>query len=110
MATLSTPTAEAALPGRSEPIPTAELHFVSGAPLRVDIPGAEVAMFAMGCFWGVERKFWLESGVITTMSGYAGGSTPNPTYREVCSGHTGHAEVVRLAFDPSAIRYEDLLR
>jgi len=103
--------AEAALPGRSEPIPTAEAHFVSGRPLTLDVPeGMEVAIFGMGCFWGVERMFWQRDGVWLTMVGYAGGQTPNPTYREVCSGQTNHNEVVRVVYDPAVVSYEDLLK
>ncbi len=86
-------------------------HFVSGAPLEPPFPaGMELAMFGMGCFWGAERKFWETKGVYSTAVGYAGGSTPNPTYEEVCSGSTGHAEVVRVVFDPAVVSYEDLLR
>ncbi len=100
-----------ALPGRATPIPTAETHFVFGRPLTADVPeGLQVAMFGMGCFWGVERMFWNLPGVWLTMAGYAGGHTPNPTYKEVCSGQTGHNEVVRVVFDPAVISYEDLLR
>jgi peptide-methionine (S)-S-oxide reductase len=86
-------------------------HFVSGAPLEPPFPaGIELAMFGMGCFWGAERKFWETKGVHSTAVGYAGGLTPNPTYEEVCSGSTGHAEVVRVVFDPAAVSYEELLR
>jgi len=86
-------------------------HFVSGAPLAPPFPaGTELAMFGTGCFWGAERKFWETKGVYSTAVGYAGGSTPNPTYEEVCSGSTGHAEVVRVVFDPAVVSYEDLLR
>jgi len=86
-------------------------HFVSGAPLEPPFPaGMELAMFGMGCFWGAERKFWETKGVYSTAVGYAGGLTPNPTYEEVCSGSTGHAEVVRVVFDPAVVSYEDLLR
>jgi peptide-methionine (S)-S-oxide reductase len=100
-----------ALPGRTTPIPTAEAHFVFGRPLTADVPdGLQVAMFGMGCFWGVERIFWKLPGVWLTMAGYAGGCTPNPTYKEVCSGQTGHNEVVRVVFDPAVIGYEELLR
>ena len=100
-----------ALPGRETPIPTAERHFVFDRPLSADVPdGFEVAIFGMGCFWGVERMFWKLEGVWLTMVGYAGGPTLNPTYQEVCSGATGHNEVVRVVFDPEVITYEDLLR
>lgn len=100
-----------ALPGRGSAIPTAETHFVSGRPLTADIPeGMEAAMFGMGCFWGVERMFWKLDGVYLTMVGYAAGHTPNPTYQEVCTGKTGHNEVVRVVFDPRVISYEELLR
>ena len=99
-----------ALPGRAEPIPTAETHFVTGKPLTLDVPeGCEVAIFGMGCFWGVERMFW-KLPVELTMVGYAGGYTPNPTYREVCTGQTGHNEVVRVVYDPKVITYDDLLK
>lgn len=101
----------AALPGRADPIPTAETHFLSGIPLKSEVPdGLEEAVFGMGCFWGVERIFWNTPGVWLTMVGYAGGFTPNPTYEETCTGKTGHAEVVRVIFDPSMISYADLLR
>ena len=100
-----------ALPGRPEPIPSAEHHFVSGLPLQALVPeGYQHAMFGMGCFWGVERVFWKLPGVWLTMVGYAAGHTPNPTYREVCTGQTGHNEVVRLIFDPAQIDYDTLLR
>ena len=101
----------AALPGRSEPIPTAETHFVSGRPLKEPHPaGLAQAMFGMGCFWGVERMFWKLPGVWVTAAGYAGGETPNATYQEVCSGRTGHNEVVRVTYDPAQVSYETLLR
>ncbi|MFI5290532.1 MAG: peptide-methionine (S)-S-oxide reductase MsrA [Polyangia bacterium] len=104
------PRPEEALPGRSEKMPVAERHAVSGAPL-VEVPrGMKVALFGLGCFWGAERKFWKTPGVVSTAAGYAGGITPNPTYREVCSGRTGHAEVVRVVFDPAKISYEQLLK
>ena len=100
-----------ALPGRSEPIPTAERHFVNGSALKgPHPPGSETATFAMGCFWGAEKLFWQTPGVISTSVGYAGGYTPNPTYEEVCTGKTGHAEVVQAVFDPSRITYEQLLK
>ncbi len=99
-----------ALPGRSERMPVNGKHFVNGARLEPPFPGMETAVFGMGCFWGAERKFWEQPGVVSTMVGYAGGQTPNPTYREVCTGQTGHAEVVRVVFDPKVIRYEDLLK
>jgi len=103
-------TAEA-LPGRPEAIATADTHFVSGRPLVLDVPeGMQVAMFGMGCFWGVERMFWGLDGVWLTMVGYAGGHTPNATYQEVCTGATGHNEVVRVVFDPGVISYEALLK
>ncbi len=100
-----------ALPGRAEPIPTAETHFISGLPLKSPVPeGMAEAMFGMGCFWGVERKFWQRPGVWLTMVGYAGGYTPNPTYKETCTQLTGHNEVVRVIYDPATVSYEDLLR
>ncbi len=99
------------LPGRPEPIPTAETHFVNGHPLKGPYPeGLQQAMFGMGCFWGVERVFWKVPGVWVTASGYAAGATPNPTYREICSGQTGHAEVVLVTYDPSRVSYETLLK
>ncbi len=103
-------TADDALAGRETAIPTAETHFVLGTPLK-DVPaGMEVAMFGMGCFWGVERMFWKLDGVYSTSVGYAGGFTPNATYEEVCSGKTGHNEVVRVVYDPAKISYEALLQ
>ncbi|MGG7645626.1 peptide-methionine (S)-S-oxide reductase MsrA [Rhodovulum sp. YNF3179] len=105
------PAADRALPGRDRPIQTAETHFVTGRPLKAPVPeGMAEAMFGMGCFWGVERIFWQVPGVWLTMAGYAGGTTPNPTYQEVCTGQTGHNEVVRVVYDPAALSYEDLLR
>ena len=102
---------DASLTGRDTPIPTAETHFVFDRPLSADVPpGMEVAMFGMGCFWGVERMFWKLDGVYLTMVGYAGGFTPNATYQEVCSGQTGHNEVVRVVYDPKVVSYEDLLK
>jgi peptide-methionine (S)-S-oxide reductase len=106
--TAEMPTAATALPGRASPIPTAERHFVNGRPLKGPYPdGLEIAIFGLGCFWGAERKF---DGIWVTAVGYAGGITPNPTYEEVCSGRTGHNEVVLVAFDPKRISYEDLLK
>ena len=102
---------ENALQGRSTAIVTAEHHAVSGLDLTSPVPeGMEEAMFGMGCFWGVERMFWKVPGVWLTMVGYAGGYTPNPTYQEVCTGRTGHNEVVRLIFDPAKVGYDALLR
>jgi len=105
------PSADEALPGRADSMPVPEHHFVSAAPLKGPFPDhLEQALFGMGCFWGVERKFWQLEGVFTTAVGYAAGSTPNPTYKEVCTGHTGHNEVVLVVFDPSVLPYPDLLR
>ena len=96
------PNPEDALPGRSEAIDAGTHHYVSGNPLKAPYPeGMETAMFGLGCFWGAERKFWQLDGVYVTAVGYAAGTTPNPTYREVCSGLTGHTEVVFVVFDPS---------
>ncbi len=106
---LALPTKDKALPGRSERIAVPAKHFVNGAPLQGDFPGLEKAMFGMGCFWGAERKFWQVPGVVTTAVGYAGGLTPNATYREVCTGMTGHNEVVFVVFDPKKVSYEKLL-
>ncbi|NIR59889.1 MAG: peptide-methionine (S)-S-oxide reductase MsrA [Gammaproteobacteria bacterium] len=104
------PTPEQALPGRDEPMPVPGRHHVNGRPLAPPYPeGTALALFAMGCFWGAERCFWELPGVHVTAVGYAGGYTPNPTYEEVCSGRTGHAEVVRVVYDPSAVGYETLL-
>lgn len=109
---MSLPTAMEALPGRREPVATAETHFITGHKLQPPFPPTiETALFGMGCFWGAERKFWqLGEGIHLTAVGYAGGQTPNPTYEEVCSGATGHNEVVLVAFDPSKISYEALLK
>jgi peptide-methionine (S)-S-oxide reductase len=105
------PTPDEALPGRDERMPVPAHHFVNGHPLEAPFPeGLQLAIFGMGCFWGAERKFWQADGVYTTAVGYAGGHTPNPTYREVCSGLTGHNEVVLVVFDPTRITYEQLLR
>src|SRR3990170_2906363 len=105
------PDAQDALPGREQPIPTAETHFINGTSILPPYPaGSEIATFAMGCFWGAEKLFWQTPGVLSTSSGYAGGHTPNPTYEEVCSGKTGHAEAVQVVFDPSRVSYEELLR
>jgi peptide-methionine (S)-S-oxide reductase len=107
---LSLPNAAEALPGRSEPMAIINRHYVHGRPLKAEWPGLSRVAFGMGCFWGAERKFWSLAGVETTAVGYAGGHTPNPTYREVCSGLTGHAEVVLVVYDPARIRFEELLR
>jgi peptide-methionine (S)-S-oxide reductase len=108
---LRLPTQDEALPGRPEKMPVAKKHTVKGTPMEAPFPqGMDVAMFALGCFWGAERKFWQKEGVYSTQVGYAAGVTPNPTYREVCTGKTGHAEVVRVVFDPKVVSYEDLLK
>jgi peptide-methionine (S)-S-oxide reductase len=105
------PTERHALPGRSEEMAVPARHAVNGAPLKPPFPaGLEQAVFGMGCFWGAERKFWQLPGVFTTAAGYAGGPTPNPNYREVCSGQTGHTEVVLVVFDPRKVSYDDLLK
>jgi len=108
---LTMPAPEEALPGRSEPIPTAERHFVNGEPLKGPYPdGIETIVFGMGCFWGAERLFWQIPGVYVTAVGYAAGHTPNPTYEEVCSGMTGHNEVVLVAYDPQQVSLNKLLK
>jgi peptide-methionine (S)-S-oxide reductase len=105
------PKPEDALPGRAERMPVPERHHVNGHPLAPPFPaGLETAMFGMGCFWGAEKRFWAIPGVFTTAVGYAAGSTPNPTYEEVCTGLTGHNEVVRVVFDPRLVPYAELLR
>jgi peptide-methionine (S)-S-oxide reductase len=107
----SLPKPEEALPGRVQQMPVPATHFVNGNPLKPPYPdGMEVAMFGMGCFWGAERKFWQLRGVYSTSVGYAAGYTPNPSYKEVCSGMTGHNEVVRVVFDPQVISYADILK
>jgi peptide-methionine (S)-S-oxide reductase len=100
-----------AMPGRPDPMPVAARHTVLDAPLTGPWPaGAQTAVFGMGCFWGAEKMFWKIPGVISTSVGYAGGTTPNPTYQEVCSGYTGHAEVVQVVYDPTRVTYADLLK
>lgn len=107
----SLPTRSEALPGRETPMAVPEFHFVSGAPLQgpFDEP-LKQAIFALGCFWGAERIFWQIDGVVSTSVGYSGGITPNPTYQEVCTGHTGHTEVVQVVFDPAKVSYPELLK
>ncbi len=105
------PSSDKALPGRDEPMPVPAAHAVLGTPLAGPWPtGTEIAVFGMGCFWGAERMFWQLPGVYSTSVGYAGGSTPNPGYEEVCSGLTGHAEVVQVVYDPAKVTYEQLLK
>ena len=105
------PEATAALPGRDRSVEVPEAHFVNGNPLAPPYPeGTEVAVFGMGCFWGAERRFWQLSGVWTTSVGYAGGYTPNPSYEEVCTGQTGHVEVVQVVYDSEQVSYDELLR
>lgn len=104
------PAPDRALPGRAEAMPLSNVHHVHGRPLRDAFPGLARVQFGMGCFWGAERKFWSIPGVFTTAVGYAGGYTPNATYREVCSGETGHTEVVLVVFDPAEVSFEALLK
>lgn len=105
------PSADEALPGRDEEMPVTNRHFVNGHPIKPPFPeNLEMAMFGLGCFWGAERKFWETNGVYTTAVGYAGGHTPNPTYHEVCTGRTGHNEVVRVIYDPATVSYAELLK
>jgi peptide-methionine (S)-S-oxide reductase len=107
----SMPTADTALPGRGEPMQLADRHYVNGASLKGPWPdGTRTAIFALGCFWGAEKDFWETPGVVSTAVGYAGGFTPNAGYREVCSGKTGHAEAVLVAYDPAKVSYEQLLK
>src|SRR5687767_7470787 len=106
----SLPGSNEALPGRAQKMSVPARHAVNGAPLEPPFPaGMEMAQFGLGCFWGAERKFWQLPGVFTTAVGYAGGSTPNPTYQEVCSGQTGHTEVVLVVFDPAKVTYDQIL-
>ncbi len=108
---LSLPSPQEALPGRTQQMPVPVEHFVNGNLLKPPYPdGLELALFGMGCFWGAERKFWQLEGVYSTSVGYAAGHTPNPTYREVCTGLTGHNEVVRVVYNPKIISYEQLLK
>jgi peptide-methionine (S)-S-oxide reductase len=108
---LELPSAEQALPGRETPLPVPDAHYVNGHPLQAPFPaGMQQAVFALGCFWGAERRFWQQPGVWTTAVGYAGGHTPNPTYEETCSGLTGHTEAVLVVFDPQQTSYEALLK
>lgn len=105
------PTPETALPGRSTPLAVPERHYVNHQPLTPPYPAhLQLALFGLGCFWGAERRFWQVPGVVVTAVGYAGGYTPNPTYEEVCTGRTGHNEVVRVVFDPAKVSYEALLK
>ncbi|MDP2242747.1 peptide-methionine (S)-S-oxide reductase MsrA [Pseudomonas sp.] len=105
------PSAEQALPGRDTPLPVPNAHYVNGHPLQAPFPaGLQQAVFALGCFWGAERRFWQQPGVWTTAVGYAGGHTPNPTYEEACSGLTGHTEAVLVVFDPQQTSYAALLK
>src|SRR5574338_25761 len=105
------PTKDEALPGRADRMPVASRHVVLGSPMEAPFgEGLAVAMFGLGCFWGAEKKFWQQPGVVSTAVGYAGGVTPNPTYEEVCSGMTGHAEVVRVVYDPARVSFRELLK
>lgn len=105
------PKPDEALPGREDPMPVPDRHAVLDAPLRPPYPeGTEIAEFALGCFWGAERRFWQTDGVVSTAAGYEGGYTPNPTYEEVCTGRTAHAETVRVVYDPSRVSYRQLLK
>lgn len=109
--TTEMPAPDQTLAGRSESVEVPPAHFVNGSPLAPPFPdGTEVAVFGMGCFWGAERRFWSLHGVFTTSVGYAGGATPNPTYEEVCTGRTGHTEVVQVVYRPEEVSYDDLLR
>jgi peptide-methionine (S)-S-oxide reductase len=108
---MTIPTRDEALPGRAEALPTATTHFVNGNPIKPPFPeGIETVVFGLGCFWGAERKFWELPGVYSTAVGYAGGVTPNPTYEEVCSGRTGHNEVVLVAYDPAVVAFPALVK
>jgi peptide-methionine (S)-S-oxide reductase len=108
---LAMPSPETALPGRPDALPTADAHFVNHHPLKGPYPaGSETALFGLGCFWGAERAFWKLPGVYVTAVGYSGGFTPNPTYREVCSGRTGHNEVVQVVYDPKTISFRQLVK
>jgi peptide-methionine (S)-S-oxide reductase len=108
---LKMPSPKEALPGRAQEMPVPARHAVNGATLRAPYPdGTEIAEFGMGCFWGAEKLFWQTPGVVSTSVGYAGGSTPNPTYEEVCTGRTGHIETVRVVFDPKLVSYGELLK
>lgn len=104
------PTPDQALAGREERVPVAARHFVNGNPMEGPFPGMDMALFGLGCFWGAEKALWKQAGVYTTAAGYAAGYTKNPTYEEVCTGKTGHNEVVRVVFDPAVVSYEELLR
>ncbi len=108
---MTLPTEAEALPGRTSPIPTADRHFVNGSAIKPPFEaGVQTAIFGLGCFWGAERMFWTIPGVVSTAVGYAGGVTPNPTYEEVCSGRTGHNEVVLVAYDPTVVSYRELVK